>query len=156
MSLYCPIHRVFASKRHRCDARKLITITKECKGIVDRLFDLVGISVGPLSAAHFITPVVEASNEYYINVYIDLNKDFPIKLLGDFPIGWVTHTETVSEDHLPILVIAYNETFHYVGVKTADVRVREIIKQFETHLDTHYDPQSIKAVLKLAGCDIDQ
>lgn len=147
--LYCPIHKVYASKRHQCDARKLVTISKECKGIVDRLFDLVGTGVGALSAAHFITPVVGTNCEYYINVYIDLSKDYPIKLLGDFPIGWVVHTETISSDHTKLLVIAYNEIFHYNGVKTVNDRVKEIIKEFEYYLDTHYDPQAIKSVLKL-------
>ncbi|OPJ65512.1 hypothetical protein [Clostridium chromiireducens] len=148
--LYCPYHKVYASKRHQCDALKLVTITKECKGIVDRLFDLVGTGAGALSASHFVTPVIATECEYYINVYIDLPpKDFPIKLLGDFPVGWVIHTETVSSDHISILVIAYNETFRYDGVKTVNDRVKEIIKEFEYYLDTHYDPQAIKSVLKL-------
>lgn len=149
MSLYCPIHRVFAYKNHQCGALKLITIKKECKGIVDRLYDLVGTGVGPLSAAHFVTPVVGVLNKFYINVYIDFDKDYPIKLLGDFPVGWVIHTETVSDDHLPILVVAYNEIFHYKGGKTVNTRVLEIIKEFENYLDTHYDPKAIKAVLTL-------
>ncbi|MDR3597094.1 hypothetical protein [Clostridium sp.] len=147
--LYCPIHRVFASKRHQCDARKLVTITKECKGIVDRLYDVVGIGVGALSAAHFITPVIGVLNEFYINIYIDLPKDYPMGVMGDFPIGWVIHTETVSEDHLPILVVSYNETFRYEGTKTVNTRTLEIISEFENYLDTHYDPQAIKAVLTL-------
>jgi len=149
MSLYCPIHRVFAYKNHQCDAIKLITIKKECKGIVDRLYDLIGTGVGPLSAAHFVTPVAEVLNEFYINVYIDFDKNYPIKILGEFPTGWVINTETVSDDHLPILVVSYNETFYYKGDKTVNTRVLEIIREFENHLDTHYDAQGIKSVLTL-------
>lgn len=147
MSLYCPIHRVFASKRHRCDALKLITITKECKGIADGLYDLMD-GVGPLSVAHFITPVIGVLNKFYINLYIDLPRDFPIKLLGDFPLGWMVHRETVSDDHLPILVIAYSETFVYSRDKTVNQRTKEIILQFEDYIKEK-DPLAIKSILTL-------
>ncbi|NMM62286.1 hypothetical protein HBE96_06215 [Clostridium sp. P21] len=125
---------------------ELTTIKKECKGIADGLYDLVGI--GPLSTAHFVTPVAESQIEYYINVYLDLPRDYPIKVLGDLPIGWVIHTETVSEDHLPILVIGYNETFVYTGGLTADDRAKEIIKQFENYIRSK-DAQAVKSVLTL-------
>lgn len=147
MALYCPIHRVFASKRHRCDALKLITITKECKAIADSMYDLMD-DIGPLSVAHFITPIIGESNKYYINVYIDLPKDYPIKILGDLPIGWVIHTETVSEDRLSLLVIGYNETFIYEWGKTVDDRVKEIINEFEDYLGT-MDIDAVKAILML-------
>jgi hypothetical protein len=147
--LYCLKHKKQAYKTHKCDIMSLITITKECKGIADGLYDLLGI--GPLSVAHFVTPVAESLYKYYINVYLDLPRDYPINVLGDLPVGWVIHTETVSDDRLPILVIGYNETFIYEGVKTAEDRTKDIIKQFENHLDTAYDPQAIQAVLKLGG-----
>lgn len=147
MALYCPIHRVFASKRHRCDALKLVTITKECKGIADSLYDLIS-DCGPLSVAHFIIPVVGVLNKFYINLYIDLPKDYPIKILGDLPIGWVIHTETVSEDRLPLLVIGYNETFIYEGVKTASERAKEIIRQFEDYIRSK-DTLAIQSILTL-------
>lgn len=147
MSLYCPYHKVFAYRnRHKCSVMSLITITKECKGIADRLYDLIGVA--PLSVAHFVTPVIGALNEFYINIYIDLSKDFPIHILN-LPTLWVIHTETISDDHLPLLVISYSETFIYKGGKSVNDRVKEIIKQFENHLDTAYDPQAIKSVLTL-------
>ncbi len=81
------------------------------------------IGVGPLSVAHFVTPVVGSLFKHYINLYIDLPKDYPISVLGDFPVGWVIHTETVSDDKLPILVIGYSETFVFEGVITMEERV---------------------------------
>lgn len=125
---------------------ELITIKKECKGIADGLYDLVGI--GPLSVAHFVTAVAGATNKYYINIYLDLPRDYPIDVLGDMPIGWVIHTETISEDHLPILVIGYNETFVYTGRLTAADRAKEIIKEFEEYIRSK-DPLAIKSILTL-------
>lgn len=147
MALYCPIHKVFANKRHRCDALKLITITKECKGIADSLYDLIS-DCGPLSVAHFVTPVTGVLNKFYINLYIDLPKDYPIKLLGDLPVGWVIHTETISSDHTKLLVIGYNETFLSSGELTADDRTKEIIKQFENYI-REKDTLAIKSILTL-------
>lgn len=147
MSLYCPIHKVFVNKRHRCDARKLITITKECKGIADSMYDLMD-DIGPLSVAHFITPVTGAIDEYYITMHIDLPRDFPVKLLGDLPVGWVIHTETVSSDHTKLLVIGYSETFLFSGVCSPEDRTKEIIRQFEDYIRSK-DKQAIKSVLTL-------
>lgn len=70
--LYCLKCKKQAYKTHKCNIMELITIKKECKGIADGLYDLVGI--GPLSVAHFVTAVAGATNKYYIKHLSRLTK----------------------------------------------------------------------------------
>lgn len=106
--LYCLSCKKYAYKAHKCSIMSLVPITHKCRTIADKLYDL---GVEPLSVSHFTTPVVGSAYEHYINICIELRKDYPSNILGDFSVGWVIHTETVSEDHTPLLVIGYSETY---------------------------------------------
>lgn len=155
--LYCLACGKYAYRnRHKCDILSLVPVTRRCRNLADKLFEL---GIEPLSVAHFTQLAVGSDYKYIINVLIELRHSYPVDILGDsLPIKWRWYSETSSDDRTPLLIpiLAYYETYCYDGVKSVDDRVQEIIKQFENHLDTAYDPQSIKAVLKLGGYDIGQ
>lgn len=143
--LRCLKCKKYAYKTHKCSVLSLVPVTHECRIIADMLFDL---GVEPLSVAHFVTPVTGSAYEHYIHICIELRKGYPVGILGDLPSKWKWYTETVSEDHIPLQVIGYSETFVFDGVLTVEGRVQEIIKQFEDYLGTR-EPQSTKAILTL-------
>jgi hypothetical protein len=154
MSLYCLKHKVFAYKNHKCSPLSLISITHECRGIANKLYDL---GVEPLSVAHFTHPSTDSMYEHYINVCIELRKGYPKNILGDLYTGWHFYTETVSSDHipLPLLVLSYSETFVWLSYETVEERVLQIIKDFVLYLESR-DPEATRALLKLAGFEIGQ
>jgi len=145
--LRCLKCKKYAYKTHKCSVLSLVPVTHECRIIADMLFDL---GVEPLSAAHFVTPVTDSVYKYYIHICIELRRDYPTNILGDLPTGWIHYTQTVSEDHIPLQVIGYSETFAFDGVLTVEGRVQEIVSTFEDYLGT-FDPQSFKSVLTLMG-----
>jgi hypothetical protein len=70
-------------------------------------------------------------------------------LLGDFPTDWVWYTQTVTDDHLPLMVLGYSETYVWSGVLTVEDRVQHIIKEFEAHLYTR-DIEAVRAIMLLS------
>lgn len=148
MSLYCLKHKRWAYRNHPCPINSLIPLKKECRGIADRLYSL-GLDI--MSAAYFTYTRENSIYEHSIIIDIEFQREYqyPITILGDLPTGWKFYTETVTEDHIPLLVLGYSETFVWSGVQTVDERVMQIIKDFEAHLDTSYDPKAVKAILML-------
>ncbi len=143
--LRCLKHKVFAYKNHKCSPLSLVPVTHECRTIADMLWDL---NVEPLCVAHFTSPVTGSAYEHYISFCIELRKGYPINILGDLPAVWKIYTETITDDHTPLLVIGYIETFVFDDVKTVDDRIREITKEFEDYLSTR-DIQATKSILML-------
>lgn len=143
--LYCLKCGKWAYKNHPCPILSLIPLTKECRGIADKLYAL---GIEPLSVSHFVQPVADSSYKYYITFCIELRKSYPVGILGDLPIKWKWYTETITEDRLPLQVIGYAETFVFDGVLTAEDRVQEIINQFVDYLGTR-DAQATKSILTL-------
>jgi hypothetical protein len=149
MDLYCLKHKVYAYRnRHKCSPLSLVPVTRKCRTIADRLWDL---GIEPLSVAHFTQLVVGSKYKHIININIELRHSYPVDILGNLPIKWRWFTETISEDHtpLPLQVLAYYETYSYDGVKSVDERVQEIINEFVQYLDTFRDPQATKSILTL-------
>jgi hypothetical protein len=145
MSLYCLKHKVFAYKNHKCSPLSLVPITKECRGIADKLYAL---GVEPLCVSHFTNYVTGSYTEHYISFCIELRKGYPTTVLGDLYSGWKFYTETVTDDHTPLLVLGFSETFVYEGGQMVEERIKQIIKDFEDYLTT-FDPQAIKSIITL-------
>lgn len=145
--LYCLKHKVYAYRnRHKCDILSLVPVTRRCRNLADKLFEL---GIEPLTVAHFSQLVVGSKNKYIINVHIELRHSYPLDILGDLPIKWKYYTKTSSDDHTPLAIpiLAYYETYCYDEVKSVDMRVQEIIDGFIQYLDDNYDSQGIKSVL---------
>lgn len=147
--LYCLACRKYHhSNSHKCDVLSLVPVTRRCRKLADRLYEL---GIEPLSVGHFTQNVVGSTNKYIINVQIELRHSYPIDILGSLPIKWRLYTETISSDSTPLAipVLAYYETYLYDGVKTVDDRVKEIVDGFVEYLDDNFDAQGIKSVLTL-------
>lgn len=148
MSLYCLACRVFAYKNHKCDIRTVIPIKCEMRGIADRLYAL---ELDPMSAAWFTHPIQDSLYEHGITIDIDFKYQFAPVILGDLPTGWAMYTETVTPDHLPVMVLIYSERYVWLGFETVEQRVQEIIKEFEEYLDTR-DKDALIALRLLTEC----
>lgn len=147
--LYCLRCKKYAYRNHKCNILSLVPVTRRCRTLADKLYEL---NIEPFSVGHFTQKVNGSENKYIINVIVELRHSYQIGILGDnFPIKWKVHTETYSEDRTPLAVpiLAYYETYLYDGVKTVDDRATEVINDFIHYLEEHYDPDGIKAVLKL-------
>lgn len=140
--LYCLTCKKQAYKNHKCDIMSLVAITKDCKGIADRLYEL---DIEIISASCFVYKATATTSTIIID--INLKKDSLIGLLGDLPKGWETYTEIVSADHLklPIIILGYTETVENTRV---DAQIKQITRGFEEFLQG-FDPQSIKSVATL-------
>lgn len=103
-----------------------------------------------LSAAYFTYPVENSIYEHTIIIDIELKRDYPTLLLGELLKGWKWYTQTVTDDHWPLLVLGYSETFVWSVVLTVEDRVQQIIKAFEDYLGTR-DPKAVRAILMLMG-----
>lgn len=148
--LYCLKCKVYAYRNHhKCYILSLVPVTRRCRIIADRLYEL---GIEPLSVAHFTQPVVGSDCKYIINIHIELRHSYPAGILGDLPIKWRWYKETISEDRTPLAIpiLAYYETYCYDGVKSVDVRVQEIINEFENYLNTR-DIASTRAIITLYG-----
>ena len=123
-------------------------MTRRCKTLADTLYSM-GIDL--FGVAHFAYPVVGSQDRYIINVIIELRESYQIELLDRLPIKWKIHTETCSDDRtqLVIPILAYYETYHYDGVKSADERTQEVIDEFTQYLEGTYDADAVKAVTTL-------
>lgn len=146
--LYCLKHKVYSYRnRHKCDILSLVPVTRRCRNLADRLYEL---GIEPLSVAHFTQQVVGSENKYIINIHIELRHSYPVGILGDLPIRWRWYKETCSSDRTPLAIpiLAYYETYCYDGVKSVDNRVQEVIDEFVQYLDTR-DSEATKAVITL-------
>lgn len=146
--LYCLRCRKYAYHSHKCDILSLVPVTRRCRTLADKLFELC---IEPLGVAHFTQKVAGSKNKYIINIHIELRHSSQIGILGSLPIKWRLYTETTSEDRTPLVipVLAYYETYYYDGVKSVDDRVQEVIDEFVQYLDDNFDADGIKSVLTL-------
>lgn len=147
--LYCLRCKKYAYRnRHKCDILSLVPVTRRCRNLADKLFEL---NIEPLGVAHFTQNVVGSKNKYVINICIELKHSFQVGMLDRLPIKWSIYTETSSNDRtkLVIPVLTYYETYCYDGVKSVDNRVQEVIDKFVQYLDDTYDAAGIKSVLTL-------
>jgi hypothetical protein len=152
--LYCPKHKVIVYKnKHRCPINSLVSLSKDCRGIADKLYAL-GIEM--LSISHYTHPVADSYYEHYIYITIELAKVYSTSILGDLYNGWEWFTESSSITDDPLLVLSYSETFVWLCELSVDERVQEIIKEFEDYLDTTRDVNATRAVLKLDEIEIGQ
>lgn len=146
--LYCLKCKKYAYRNHKCDILSLVPVTRRCRNLADRLYDM---GIEPLSVAHFTQNVVGSDYKHIINIHIELRHSYPVGILGDLSIKWRWFTETISNDRTPLAIpiLAYYETYCYDGVKSVDDRVQEVIDEFVEYLDTTRDPQSTKSILTL-------
>lgn len=146
--LYCLRCRKYAYRNHKCDMLSLVPVTRKCRTLADKLYELC---IEPLGVAHFTQKVVGSDNKYIINVFVELRHSYQVGILVNLPIKWRIYTETFSSDRIPLVVpvLAYYETYCYDGVKSADDRVQEVIDEFVQYLDDNFDAQGIKSVLTL-------
>lgn len=146
--LYCLRCKVYAYRNHKCNVLSLVPVTRKCRTLADKLFEL---SIEPFSVGHYTQLVVGSKDRYIINVCIELRHSYPINILSDLPIKWRIYTETGSDDRtkLVIPILAYYETYHYDGVKSVDNRVQEVIDEFVQYLNYTYNAEAIKAVITL-------
>lgn len=145
--LYCLRCRKYAYHSHKCDILSLVPVTRRCRTLADTLYSM---GIEPLSVAHFTQNVVGSKDRYIINIVIELRHSYPTSILGDLPIKWRIYTETSSDDRtkLAIPILAYYETYCFDGVKSADMRVQEVIDEFIQYLSTR-DAESTKSVITL-------
>ena len=147
MPLYCPKCKKWAYRNHKCSILSLIPITRGMRGVADKLYSLLGNEL--LSASCFVYPVDGSIYEHTIIIDLEFRRQISTMLLGDFPTGWVWYTQTVTDDHLPLMVLGYSETYVWSGVFTIEDRVQQIIKEFEAHLDTR-DIEAVRAIMLLS------
>jgi len=144
--LYCLKCKKYAYRnRHKCDILSLVPVTRRCRNLADRLYELC---IEPLSVGHFTQLVNGSKDRYIINICVELKHSYQVWLLDNLPIKWKIYTETFSSDRtqLVIPVLAYYETYYYDGIKTVDNRVQEIIDGFFQFLDNSFDADGIKSV----------
>lgn len=132
---------------HKCDILSLVPVTRRCRTLADTLYSM-GIEL--FGVAHF-TQKVNGSENYIINVIVELKSISQIELLNRLLPKWKIHTETYSSDRTPLVVpiLAYYETYCYDGVKGVDNRVQEIIDEFVKYLSDNFDADGFKAVTTL-------
>jgi len=109
------------------------------------------MGIEPLSVGHFTQNVVGSDDRHKIQIFIELRHSYPTDILGDsLPTGWNFYNETISGDHtpLPLMVLAYYETFHCDVKLTVKERINQVIEQFGNYLSTR-DAASTRAVIKL-------
>lgn len=147
MSLYCPKCGVWAYRNHKCDIMSLIPIKAQMRGIVDRLYYL-GFDM--LSASCFSHPVDGSLYGYSIVMDVVFKKEFSTFLLGDLPVGWVWYTETITDDHMPLMALGYSEIYMWLGVETVEQRIKQITEEFESFLDTR-DKLALEAIRLLTA-----
>ena len=145
MSLYCLKCRVWAYRNHNdaCPLKGVIPLKRGMHGIVNRLTD-IGLCVSSGNWATF--PIEDSHYSHSIVININFRHQFQPAILGDLPVGWKWYTETTSEDHTPLMVVIYSETFTWSGSQTVEERVIQIIREFETYLDT-LDKDAIAAIM---------
>lgn len=150
MGLYCIKCKKWAYRNHnpKCDIMSLIPITKEMRGVADKLYSL---GFGLLSVACFVYPVQNSIYEHKIIIDIEFKKDYPDTLLGDLGIGWKWYHQTITDDHWPLMALAYSETFVWLGFISVEERVKEIVTAFEAYLDTR-DKTALGAIMLLIEC----
>lgn len=144
--LYCLKCRKYHNS-NKCNVLSLVPVTRRCRILADTLYSM-GIDL--FGVAHF-TQKVNGSENYIINVIVELKSISQIELLDRLLPKWKIHTETYSEDRTPLAVpiLAYYETYHYDGVRSVDNRVQEIIDGFVLYLEKNYDADGFKAVTTL-------
>lgn len=116
------------------------------RGVADKLYNLLGNEM--LSASCFVYPVDGSIYDHTIIIDIEFRRQISTMILGDFSIGWKWHTQTVTDDHLPLMALGYSEPYVWSGVLTVEDRVQQIIKEFQAHLDTR-DIEAVRAILTL-------
>ncbi len=112
---------------------------------MDRLYSL-GFDV--MSASCFTHPVQDSLYEHRIIMDVEFKKQYLESILGDLPTGWHYYTETVTSDHYPISILAYNEIFVWLGFISVDERIKQIVTEFEAYLDTR-DKAALEAIMLL-------
>lgn len=143
MSLYCLKCGAMVNKKHNPDCLEIISVKRECKGIVDRLYSL---GLRP-TRAHWYNNLVNDTLEHKLQIYIEIKNQFPYEVLGDIPAGWVWYTHTVTpDDDSPITILAYVETYVWWGSESITQRIKRILKDLEEHLDT-IDKEGFQAVI---------
>lgn len=149
MGLYCLKCKRFAYRNHNsdCTIRDVIPITKDMRGIADRLHRL---SFEMLSARCFKHPVTESLYEHTIIVDIEFRHEYSTTILWDMPKGWKWFTE-VAGIGWPMMALSYSETFICLGFLSVEERIKEITDEFEAYLDT-LDNDALRAIRLLMTC----
>jgi|GEM_PF-6106362 len=144
--LYCLKCKVYAYHNHKCNVLSLIPVTRKCRTLADKLYEL---NIEPFGVAHFTQKVNGSENKYIINVIVELRYSYQIEILGTLLAKWRIYTETYSDDRTPLAIpiLAYYETYCFDGVKTVDMRVQEVIDEFVQYLNDTYDADGINSVL---------
>jgi hypothetical protein len=114
--------------------------------VADRLYEL-GFKV--MSASCFSNPVQDSIYEYRITLEVEFKIRYWESILGELPKGWKYYTETSSLDCFPISILAYCEVYIWLGFETVEERVKQIIDELVSYLDTR-DKVALGAIMLLS------
>jgi len=115
-------------------------------GIADRLY---AMGIVPMTAIWTATELGEVKDyEYLLSVKVDISERISEAVLGELPVGWRYYWNTVSPDRSELHMLAYTERWYNFGFDSVVDRVEELIKEFESYLDTR-DSEAVKALLLL-------
>ena len=146
--LYCLRCSKWAYKTHKCDIMSLIPLSKECKGLADKMYAL-GLEL--LSAGCFITPVTESFYDHRITFDIELRHPIPVSIF-ELPEGWSYYTEIVGID-IEVSAINYSEIYTWTPIQSPSKQAHCIALSLETYLTNTYDHAGFKAVRTLYSDD---
>lgn len=136
---------VFDRDSHKCPIEHWVVADEIMIGIADKLYEL---GIEPMTAIWTATEV-EPDYQYLLTFKIDIARRISEAVLGELP-GWQYYWETITPDKTELHMLAYTERWYYFGFETVDERVDEIIKGFESFLDTR-DASATKALLLLTS-----
>jgi hypothetical protein len=113
--------------------------------VVDGLYDL-GFEL--LSASCFTYPVKQSVYEHRITLEVEFRKQYPMLALGEIPVGWKYYTETGTDDHWPLSILAYIETYMRPVYETVEERINQIVTEFADYLGTR-DKVALQSIMML-------
>lgn len=148
LRLYCMDCRqwVIDKDSHECPINHWVVADELMIGIADKLF---AMGIVPMTAIWTATELGEVKDyEYLLSVKVDISERISEAILGELPIGWRYYWNTVSPDRSELHMLAYTERWYNFGFDSVVDRVEELIKEFESYLDTR-DSEAVKALLLL-------
>lgn len=125
---------------HECQIKRQTLADSILFGVVDSLYDL---GLEPVMAIYSFNSVGTASDAYNPSIIIQLSKHLKCRILGELPAGW-----TYGWKDGMVLSLDFTDWCTYIDIVEAEIRLKEVIKEFEAYLDTR-DVESTKAIMLL-------
>jgi len=80
---------------------------------------------------------------------VEFKRQYFSTVLGDLPTNWTFYTETVTDDHWPVMILGYSESYVWLGFETVEERVQQIVTEFIRYLNTR-DRTGLAAIMMLS------